>query len=367
VRAARLAFAVALAVAALVGEQRSIVGTVTEFRVNALQLVVKVDSGGAQAFPIGPDTEVVRVPPGETTLEHATPSRLVDIALGDRVLATFVDGLTEARRIVVVSLGDIARRNEAERADWQRRGVSGIVTACNGNEITVALRTAQAGQTAVIDISPKTKVRRYAEGSVNFTAAVPAKASDIAAGDQLQVRGEKSADGSRIAAQDLVFGTFLTKLGTITAANPESHEIEIAEAADGHPWKVHITAESQLKTLPDMRSIISVAAAGGHVDGKSAPHSPGMGKDFDFLKMLQSLPAAHMDDLKIGGGVLVSSAESKSGELTAIMLLANANALVQMTKSAAAGQAPGSIEALVRMHGGMLGSGSSVSLPAIIP
>ena len=365
-RGAMLAVAIAAAAAALPAEQRSVLGTVTEFRVNTLQIVVKADSGAAQALSIGPDTEVLRVPPGETTLEHATPSRLVDIALGDRVLATFVDGMTEARRIVVVSLGDIARRNEAERADWQKRGVSGIVTACNGDEITIALRTAKAGQTVVVDVSPKTKVRRYAEGSVNFTAAVPADLSEVAAGDQIQVRGDKGAGGSRIAAQDIVFGTFVTKLGSITAVHPESHEIEIAEAADGHAWRVRITAGSQLKTLPDMRSILSVAAAGGHVEG-SSPHPPGMSKDFDFVKMLQSLPAAHMDDLKAGGGVLVNSAQSKSGELTAILLLVNADALVKMTKSAASGEAPGAIEALIRMHGGMLGSGSSISLPAIIP
>jgi hypothetical protein len=364
---ARVALGVVLSAAALLAQQTSILGTVAEFRVDSLQLAVKTDAGTTRLFPIGPDTEVMRVPPGETTLEHATASRLADIALGDRVLATFVDGLTEARRIVVVSLGDIARRNEAERADWRKRGVSGVVTACNGSEITLALRTAQAGQTAVVAASAKTKVRRYAEGSVTFTAAVPSSMAAISVGDQVQTRGEKSADGARIAADDVVFGTFLTKLGSITEVDPETRTIRIAEPADGRTWTVRLTAQSQLKKMPDMRSMFAVASSGGHA--ASAPR-PGL-KDLDMAQMLLSLPPARFDDLKVGGGVVLTSTggdtRGNTGGLTAIMLLTNADLLVQMSKPAPKGEAGGPMDAFIRMHGGMLGGGSSLSLPAIIP
>jgi hypothetical protein len=362
----RLAAAIAglLVAIALFAQQKSILGTVTEFRVDSLLLAVKPDSGAAQLFPIGPDTEVVRVPPGETTLDHAQPWALSDIAIGDRVLASFVDGLDEARRIVVVAAGDIARRNEAERLDWQKRGVTGVVASKNGDEVTIDLRTAQAGRTAIIAATAKTKVRRYPAGSVKFTAALPCALSEILVGDQVQARGEKSADGSRITAEDIVFGTFLTKMGSITAVNREAHEIEIAETADGRPWTIRITAESQLKTLPDLRAIFAVASSAGR--GGASPH-PGPYLP-DMAQMLRSLPPARLEDLKIGGGVLLTSAgASKSGDLTAIMLLTNADFLVQMSKPAVNGRSSAPMDAFVRMHGGMLGGSGSFSLPAIIP
>jgi hypothetical protein len=354
---------------ALFAQQKSILGTVTEFRVESLQLAVKPDTGATQLFPIGPDTEVVRIPPGETTLDQAKPWALADIAVGDRVLASFVDGLNDARRIVVVAAGDIARRNEAERLDWQKRGVTGVVASKNGDEVTIDLRTAQAGRTAIIAATATTKVRRYAAGSVKFTAAVPSAVSEISVGDQVQARGEKSADGSRITADDIVFGTFLTKMGSITAVNWEAHEIQIAEAVDGRAWTIRITAESQLKTLPDLRAMFAVASSGGR--GGAGPHPPGADMP-DMAQMLRSLPSARLDDLKIGDGLILTSAGgTRSGELTAIMLLTNANFLVQMAKAAGNGQGNGQnggpMDAFVRMHGGMLGSSGSFSLPAIIP
>jgi hypothetical protein len=350
--------------AALLAQQKSILGTVTEFRVQTLQIALKPDTGATQLFPIGPDTEVVRIPPGETTLDHAKPWALADIAMGDRVLVSFVDGLTEARRIVVVAAGDIARRNEAERLDWQKRGVTGVVKSKNGDEVTIDLRTAQAGQTAVIAATPGAKVRRYAPGSVKFTAALPSAISEISVGDQIQARGEKSADGSRIAAEDIVFGTFLTKMGSIAAINLEAREIQIADAVDGRPWTIRITTESQLKVLPDLRAMFAAASSSGH--GGAAPHPAA---DLpDMAQMLRSLPPARLDDLKIGGGVVLTGAGGPDGgELTAIMLLTNADFLVNMSKSASGGQSNGSMDAFVNMHGGLLGGKGGFSLPAIIP
>jgi hypothetical protein len=168
---------------------------------------------------------------------------------------------------------------------------------------------------------------------------------------------------SHIAADDIVFGAFLTKLGTITSVDREAHEIRIAEAADGREWTVRITAESQLKTLPDMRSVIAVASSGGHGSAGPAPGGPG----FDIAKMLLGLPAARTDDLKIGGGVLLTSAQAaRAGELTAILLLTNADLLVRISQPAKDGQSNG-MDAFVKMHGGMLGGGGALSLPAIIP
>ena len=63
-------------------------------------------------------------------------------------------------------------------------------------------------------LTTQTTVRRYAPDSVKFADAQPASSADIAVVDQLRARGDRSADGGRLTAQDVVFGTFRTTLGT---------------------------------------------------------------------------------------------------------------------------------------------------------
>jgi len=295
--------------------------------------------------------ESLVVSPGETGLAKAKPAKPSDIKLGDRVLVSFVEGMTEARRIVLVAADDIARRNESERADWQQRGVSGIVASAANGVVTLEQRTPQGVKTTTLTVNGKTKIRRYAPDSVKFTDAQPARLADIAPGDQAQARGRKSDDGAQIAAEDIVFGTFLTKLGAVTAVNAEAHEIRVEELGTKKPLTIRVTAASQLKMLPDMRKM---QPAHGH-DAAS----------FDIKQMLQQMPAATLGDVKVGSVIVVTSTRgTNSGELTAIMLLANADSLVQLAQSMAPGESPA--QAISSMHGGMLGGPGGLSLPAIL-
>ena len=52
-------------------------------------------------------------------------------------------------------------------------------------------------------------LKRYAPGSVRFDQAQPAPIAAIQPGDQLWARGTKNADGSAIAADGIVSGSFL--------------------------------------------------------------------------------------------------------------------------------------------------------------
>ena len=333
--------------------RKTISGTVTGFK--PLEIAVKADSGEAAFLKFGPDTQVVTVAPGEHDLAKAKPAAITDIVPGDRIMASFVAGLTEARRIVLITSRDIARRNESERQDWKTRGISGIVSAVNGDQILLELRTPQGVQPATVTVSAKTKIRRYAPDSVRFADAVASTTAEISKGDQLQARGQKGEDQTRVAAEDVVFGTFLTRLGTVTAVNREAGEIQIQEAATKRPMTIHITAASQLKMMPDMRPMFGKAPAGGHDPG---PQPAGR---FDLQQTLERMPAAKIDDLKVGGGILLTSTKgAKNDELTAIMLLANADFLVQMAQGAEG------MAAIGQLHGGMLGGPGGISLPTMI-
>ena len=81
---------------------------------------------------------------------------------------------------------------------------------------------------------------------------------------------------------------------------------------------------------------------------------------------MERLPAAQIDDLKVGGSVIVTSTKgAKSDTVTAILLLANADFLVQMAQGQASGGESG-MDAINRLHGGMLAGPTGISLPTML-
>ena len=330
--------------------QKSILGTVAGIRVNSLELGVKADAGGVVRVKFGADTDVLLAAPGDKDLSHATPASIGDVARDDRVLVSFVEGMAEARRIVVVSASEIARRNAAERLDWEKRGITGVVAAREGDDIVLETRTPQAAQRTTLAMTAKTGVRRYAPDSVKFSDAEPASLQQIAVGDQVRARGDKSEDGSRLAAQDVVFGTFVTTLGTVEAVDREKGEVRLVDLASKKPLVVRLTADTQMKKLPDLHQMPA-----GH--GTRQPAS--------LAQMLQQLPAGAIDDLKVGAMAVVTSTRgSHPGRVTGIMVIANVDGLIQMAQSQAEGASP--LEALNKMHGGMMSGPGGFGLPAIL-
>jgi hypothetical protein len=359
------AITVLLTVTGILGAQtlpKPILGTVTEFKVDSLEFGVKPDHGDISFVRFGPETEVVRIAPSELDLAKAEPAKLTDIARGDRVLVSFVAGMTEARRIVVISANDLAKRDEAARQDWRERGVSGIVASKNGSEVTLEARSMQDVRTITVTITERTVYRRYAPDSVKFADAKLSTIDEIRKGDQLQARGAKSEDGLRMTAEEVVFGTFLTRMGSITAINPDTREITIQDVTTRQPLAVRFTEDSKFKKLPDFLAMLGGKAH----EGKDAPPRPR-----DLSQMLERLAPARFEDLKVGESVIVSSTRgSNSDAVTAITLLANADFIVQMMHPEATGQAGphGGIDAgaFRARHGGMFSPGG-LSLPAILP
>src|SRR6266487_3965163 len=89
------AFAIAGTIAAQTKPLKSILGSVTEFRMGSLEIGVKSDTSDALFLKISPATEVVQVAPGERDLSKAKRVRVTDLALSDRVLVSFVSGMRE--------------------------------------------------------------------------------------------------------------------------------------------------------------------------------------------------------------------------------------------------------------------------------
>ncbi len=313
-------FVLLLLGAAVFAQPKAILGSITAFKAEDAIVVVKPDNTDAVSVKLTPETIFQRVAPGEHDLKKATAMNMTDMALGDRVLVSFKTGTTEALRILVMSATDITKRHEADQLDWTKRGISGVVASKAGNIITLKKRGLAGEIIMTVTVDDKTAYRRYNSDSVKFADAKISKLDEIAVGDQLRARGTKSEDGLKVTAEDVVFGTFVTKAGTITAINAETKEVTVSEIGTNKPLVVKLTADSQIKKMPEMPAMM----------GRGGPPAGG-GRMPDMAQMLERMPGAKFDDLKMGEQIVVSSTKGqKTDEITAIMLLDNAGMLIQM-------------------------------------
>ena len=310
--------------------RKPIVGTVTGFRSETAEVQIASERGEPVWVKLSAATEMRRVAPGEKDLKNAVTLKVTDITSGDRVLVSFAAGDDAARRIVVMSASDITRRNETEREDWLKRGKTGIVASVRDNVITLRQRSFQREVQSTIRVNDKTILRRYAPDSVRFADAQLATLTDIQPGDQLRARGQDPAE-------EIVFGTFRTSAGPIKSVDAAANEFLITDMATRKALVVKITADSQVRRMADF------------------PGPPP-----DVSQMFERMPAAHIEDLKPGQYVAVSSTKgATSGQVTAIMVLANAETLLRQRQDASPnmGSTPG-------LSGAGIGG---LELPGLIP
>src|SRR5438270_3190152 len=112
----------------------NVLGDVLTVDAASKQIYVKTDAGAVVIITVSDATRILKNAPGETKLDKATPMQLSDVAAGDRVLALgrpSADGKTLGgpRVVVVNTKADIAAKQEAERAEWRRRGIVGVGAA----------------------------------------------------------------------------------------------------------------------------------------------------------------------------------------------------------------------------------------------
>jgi hypothetical protein len=334
------------------------------------------DSGSDVAVTIQPTTRIVRIAPGEKDLKNAAPVHLQDIQIGDRIL---VGGKVSddnqsfaASSIVVMKRSDLDARHVQDLQDWQKRGVDGLAKAVDaaGGAITIAVR----GKDIVIHTSSQTVFRRYAPDSVKFDDAKSSTLQEIHSGDQVRARGDRSVDGSELAAAEIVSGTFPFFAGTVNSADASSSTLSVHDLSSKKTVLVKVTQDSQLRHLPpEMAQRIAVrlkGMAGGAsatasseaasnsgsengqakraqaADPNSAAVESGMaagrnarggraGGSPDLQQLLSHAPRIALADLHKGDAVVILSTEGKAGSGTAITLFSGVEPILQATPNAA--------------------------------
>jgi len=320
----------------------------------AKQLIIKTDAGSLVTVALSDATSYMRVAPGETTLTNATKITFADVAEGDRVLAlgkvSDDQKLVPARTLVVMTKADIAKKQEAERAEWKRRGVLGIITALKPEtkEITITSRTMAGPQALIIPISDKVELRRYAPDSIKFADANVAKFDDLKVGDQLRALGERNPAGTTFAAEKVVTGSFKTVAGVITAIDAGTGEVKINDLQTKQPLTIVVKQDAVLRKFPaasEMGGMMMMGrpGGGGAPGGGQSPAGPGPGQGggraggpgggggSNMQEMLERLPTIAITDVKVGDTIIVSSTKGADPtRLTAISLITGADTLLNM-------------------------------------
>jgi hypothetical protein len=191
-------------------------------------------------------------------------------------------------------------------------------------------------KTITVHTTPATTLKRYAPGSVSFDEAQPAPVGAIHVGDQLRARGTKNADGTEIAAEDVISGSFRNISGLITSIDMAGSTLVVKDLATKKPVTIHITVDSLMHQLPDRMAQMLAARLKGSAEGgqsgqrnrqggSSQPAESGGG---DLQQMLNRAPAIQLADLKKGDAVMLVSTEGTTN-VNAITLLAGVEPLLQ--------------------------------------
>jgi hypothetical protein len=363
------------------------VGTITA--ISGTTITVKPDQGEAHPVNVPPTAVLKRIAPGQKDLSTAETIQFSDLAIGDRALVKLDTnapaGTMEALQIVAMKQADLALKQQKDRDDWQRRGVGGLVKSVDSATGTIVL-TSGAGATAktvTVHTTKTTMLKRYAPASVRYDEAQPAPIEAIHAGDQLRARGEKKPDGSEIAAEEAVSGSFRNIGGTIATLDAAGSTLVVKDLATKKQVTIHFSAETQMRRLPDrMAQMLAMrlkgttggqggwggnaqAASGGAMPsqrggsgqfgsggqgpvgggggvlangglgaGQNGAQAAGGGGQWagqgggDPQQMLSRAPVIQLTDLKKGDAVMLVSTDGTT-DVTAITLLAGVEPLLE--------------------------------------
>lgn len=303
-----------------------VIGEVTALDAQSRQISLKTDQGEAVTVTVSDSTSFRRVPPGAQDLTKATPIALSDLGVGDRIVA--IGQTSDDRRkvaagaVIVMSLSDLAQKRLREQEEWQKRGISGTVSAVDPGATTFTIKSGSKNVT--VQPSGQAEYRRYAPDSVKFSDARPSSLAEIKVGDQVRVLGDKGGDGASIVAEQIVSGSFRQIAATISSMHAEAGEIVVKDLATKKTLTVRVNSDSTMRKLPP-----AMATA------LARRYQPGAAKGEDTGQMLDRLPAMPLSELKRGDAIMLSSTTgSDPARVTAVMLLAGVEPLLTASPTA---------------------------------
>jgi len=357
------------------------VGTIKSISGNSIVLSVE---GGADTNVVVQDgARLLQIEPGETDLKKAQPLQLSDLQTGDRILVrggAGPDGKSiVAASVIAMKKADLAAKRTHDQAEWQRHGIGGLVSAVDATAGTITVSTSALGanKSVLVHVTKSTMLRRYAPGSVKFDDAAAAPIDQIKSGDQLRARGQRSADGGELTADEVVSGSFRNISGTINSVDAAANSITVQDLITKKPVVVKIADTSQLRKLPGpmaqriaarLKGSGGEGAAGQGANGGGAANTDnapartpaggsaleqksgdsggaqgatgaagarggGGGQGGDLQQAIARMPASNLTDLQKGDAVMIVATSNNADSVVAITLLSGVEPILQASPS----------------------------------
>lgn len=313
--------------------------------VSANSITLQTDAGSEMTVTVQPSTRLLRMEPGQTDLKSAPAIQLSDVQVGDRMLVAGTpagDGKSiTASSAVVMKKADVAEKQQRDREAWQKNGVSGTVKSIDVLSSTIVISVGvMKANTLTVHVTPATVVRRYPPNSWNYDDSKPAALADVKVGDQLNARGNKSADDKEITADEIVSGTFRSIPATVISTDAANNTITVTDLVTKRPVTLKVGPDSQMHQLPQMFAQriamrLKMSAAGGTTDAQgataarppngegSAPAGTGQrsGGSPDFQQMLNRMPSVGLGDLQKGSALMIVATEGTADSPSQVIIL----------------------------------------------
>jgi len=320
-------------------------GTITSVAVQARQIAVTTEKGDPVTIAITGRALLLRMPAGVTDPKQFVAIELASIAAGDKLIALgklSADKKTlEGAKVYILTKADIAQIHKQEDEDWVKRGTSGMVVAVDATAKTLAVKV--GAKQSTVQLSDKTDIQRYSADSFKSTDARPGLLADVKVGDQVRVLGNKNAEGDRIAAERVFFGTFRRISAKIESIDAQNNEIKVKDldAKKAKPLTIRLDPDSQIKKLsPEVDAFLarrlnpgaSQGDGGGRGQGRGGA---GGGRGGDIGQVFDRAPAVPLSSLKAGDPIVVlTTAGSFPDRVTAVMVVAGVDALLTSPNAA---------------------------------
>ena len=308
------------------GEAHGILsGEVISIDVSTVQITVKTKEGKIMLHP-DKNTEFKRVSPQKPDLKEAVSASQTDIEAGDRIVAVVIFGddkkiIKRTLLVVLMTKGDIAKKQESDSNRWLR----GRVTAINpdAEELTVTQRATETmpEHPIVIVGNNNTRFRRYAVNSLKYSDATASNFNAIKLGDQIRAAGDKNTDGTRLTAEEIIFGSFQTVAGKIQAISPEKSEVIIKDLLTDKSVTIVVLKNTLLRRFP-----LEMAQRAAQMQNREKSVKDGTaqkGTREEINSMFESLPVLSLTELKIGDFIAALGSRSDLPEqITAVKVVA---------------------------------------------
>jgi len=346
------------------------------------RIVIKTKDGASVEAVLSDKTEYKRLAAENPSLKTATAAALTDIGVGDKIVVVGLLAADKksvpAKSVYLMTKSDIAQKQTKEREEWQKRGVTGQVSAVNPQtkEITISSRGGFGGERkTALTLKENANFLRYAPDSVDYNQAKTSSFDEVKVGDTIRALGDKSEDGLTIKAEKIISGSFQTVGGTITAVNAERGEITINNVQTKKEVTIAVGKNSILKQFPaemaarwaqaqmmqaggatpgaqggGMVRPPRPAGAGNQANGETQPgqnpnrmgQGGGMRGGGNIDDMLERFPNIAVTDLKVGDMIAVSSTKGTNSErINAIKLLSGVEPFLKAAQQTAGGAGGG--------------------------